>query len=163
MNQLRSGSTEPNRTSKLSYYWENHKFVVILVSCLVFPVIFVPVWVLVYLVFRVRNALGQSRQHLRADEPIDVADIHQQSLAERGTKMEKEEQIVSAVGVLFKGFIVVVGVMLCALGWEVIGLSSGQPGGGIALLSGYSLFAGGVIATIVGAFGLARRSSRERR
>lgn len=163
MSQSRSGSTEPNRTSKLRFFWEDHKFVVILVSCLVLPFIFVPVWMLVFLVFRVRNALGRSSRHLPSDELTDVAGIHEQSFAERAAEKEKVEQVVSSVGVSFSGFIAVVGIMLCVLGWEVIGLASGKPGGGIALLSGYSLFAGGVIAIIVGVFGLAKRFSQEGR
>lgn len=163
MNQRRSGSAEPNRTSKLRFFWEDHKFVVILVSCLVLPFIFVPVWILVYLVFRVRNVLERSRQPLASDQLTDVAGIHEQSFADRGTKMEKVEQVASSVGLFFSGFIAVVGVMLCVLGWEVIGRASGQPGGGIALLLGYSLFAGGVIATFVGVFGLAKRLSQEGR
>ena len=163
MNQRSSDSAEPNRISKLRFFWEDHKFVVILVSCLVLPFIFVPVWILVFLVFRVRNVLKRSRQYLPSDEPTDVAGIHEQSSAEHGPRMEKVEQLTSSVGVFFNGFIAVVGVMLCVLGWEVIGLASGQPGGGIALLLAYSFFAGGVIATVVGAFGLAKRFGQEGR
>jgi hypothetical protein len=71
--------------------------------------------------------------------------------------MEAAEQLEFPVGLIFKGFVAVVGVMLCVLGWDVIGLASGQSGGGIALLMGYGLFAVGAIATIVGVIGLAKR------
>ena len=157
MDQLRSGSTEPNRTAKLMVFWEDHKLAVILVSCFALPIIFVPVWILVFLVPRARNALGLSRRLPPSEGLSDVADASEKGFADRKSKMEAVEQLEFPVGLFFKGFVAVVGVMLCVLGWKVIGLTSGQPGGGIALLMGYSLFAGGAIATIIGVISLAKR------
>ena len=98
MDQRLSGSGGANRTSKLMFFWEDHKFVVILVSCLVLPFIFVPVWILAFLVIRVRNALGLSRQHTPSDELTDLADIPEQSCAERRSNMKTLEQVAFSVG-----------------------------------------------------------------
>ena len=157
MDQPRNGAAEPSKTDKLMVFWEDHKLAVILVSCFVLPIIFVPVWILVFLVTPARNALGLSRRLPSSDGITDVANASEQGFADRKSRMETVEQLEIPVGLFFKGFVAVVGVMLCVLGWKVIGLASGQPGGGIALLMGYSLFAGGVIATIVGVISVARR------
>jgi len=144
-------------------FWEDHKLAVILVSCLALPIIFVPVWILVFLIPQARNALGLSGRLPPSEEPADVANASEHGFADRKSKMEAVEQLEFPVGLLFRGFVAVVGVMLCILGWKVIGLASGQPGGGIALLMGYSLFAGGAIAAIVGVTSLAKRLGRSGR
>ena len=161
MTQSHNDSSESNKKSKLRYFWEDHKFTVVLVSCLVLPFIFIPVWIVVFTVARIRRAFGRPDQPRPADALSDSAIAPARSVGDPGTREPKPGQVGSYVGVVFSGFAAIAGAMLCALGAEVIGLASGKPGGGIALLMGYCLVGGGVISLIIGIAGITKGVRRQ--
>jgi len=133
---------EQHRISRWQSLWENHKTVLIVITCL-FPILFIPLWIILLIIERFsKQTAGPIGEVLSAEAG--------------GEQPITTDSVLSAGGLIFFGFIGVVGLMACILGVDVVDRARG-PGGGIALLMGYVLIAGGAGGAIAGIVGLVSR------
>ena len=133
---------KPN-LSALQVYWRKNRTFVILVSCLLMPIVFIPFWIIFVLVERNRATTVTPESEVRS--AADSSDL------------STPTEIVSSVsGLTFFGTLTIVGGCACYLGFDVMGRADG-PGGGIAYFFAVLLLVAGIGATIWGLIGFVPR------
>jgi hypothetical protein len=134
---------EQRLTSGWRRLWNKQRSSAILIACLLLPFVFIPLWIISLLVLRNKGPATLPEENTLAD-------------ATTGEPKTAAEIALSAGGLTSYGLAVFVAAAACYLGFDVMDQARG-PGGGIALLTAYTLVAGGIVGLIVSFSGLVRR------